>query len=168
VEACLELGLLEEDTHWNHAMEEAALAKSPSQLRNLFAILMATCGLNSPVEIWNQHKENMTEDFLYQARQQNPDINVAFTEGLFNKTLLIFEDKIMAMNGNSLSVYGSPKPTRGQDERISRDVLRETSYDVENLKDFILSNEPKLTPDQRAAYVKISAHLNTKKGGVFS
>jgi len=110
----------------------------------------------------------MTEDFLYQARQQNPDINVAFTEGLFNKTLLIFEDKIMAMNGNSLSVYGSPKPTRGQDERISRDVLRETSYDVENLKDFILSNEPKLTPDQRAAYVKISAHLNTKKGGVFS
>ena len=32
-EACFEHGLLEDDTHWNKAMQEAALLQSPAQIR---------------------------------------------------------------------------------------------------------------------------------------
>ncbi|GFV68070.1 hypothetical protein TNCV_1873521 [Trichonephila clavipes] len=39
--ACQVLVLLEDDSHWYQAMEEAAVSQSPAQLRNLFAILVA-------------------------------------------------------------------------------------------------------------------------------
>lgn len=32
-EACYELGLLENDSHWNQAMQEAALSSHPDQIR---------------------------------------------------------------------------------------------------------------------------------------
>ncbi|GFU11293.1 ATP-dependent DNA helicase [Trichonephila clavipes] len=62
-EACQVLGLLEDDSHWYQAMEEATVSKSPAQLHNLFAILVAVCGLNKPITLWENHKENMTGIF---------------------------------------------------------------------------------------------------------
>ncbi|GFW79935.1 helitron_like_N domain-containing protein [Trichonephila clavipes] len=55
-EACQVLGLVEDDSHWYQAMEEAAVSQSPAQLRNLFAILIAVCGLNKPITMWENHK----------------------------------------------------------------------------------------------------------------
>ncbi|GFQ81849.1 helitron_like_N domain-containing protein [Trichonephila clavata] len=63
-EACQILGLLENDSHWYQAMEEAAVSQSPAQLCNLFAILVAVCGLNKPITLWENHKKDMTEDFV--------------------------------------------------------------------------------------------------------
>ncbi|GFR00576.1 hypothetical protein TNCT_727781 [Trichonephila clavata] len=40
-EVCQVLRLLEDDSHWYQAMEEAAVSQSPAQLRNLFTILVA-------------------------------------------------------------------------------------------------------------------------------
>jgi hypothetical protein len=147
-------------------MQEAALARSPAQLRNLFAILVASCGLNSPITLWNEHRESMTEDFLHQARQQNPNLNINYSDALFNQTLLILEEKVEAMNGNKLALYGLPAPVRDQAAAVTKDVLRETSYDVQALAAYVSSNEPKLTPDQRAAYTAITAKLTSGKGGI--
>ncbi|GFS32421.1 ATP-dependent DNA helicase [Trichonephila inaurata madagascariensis] len=41
IEACQVLGLLEDDSHWYQAMDEAAVSQSPAQRRNLFAILVS-------------------------------------------------------------------------------------------------------------------------------
>ncbi|GFS46663.1 hypothetical protein TNIN_289411 [Trichonephila inaurata madagascariensis] len=70
------LGLLENDSHWYQAMEEAALSQSPAQLRNIFAIVVAICGLNKPITLWKNHKEDMREDFLHQVRRNNPTENI--------------------------------------------------------------------------------------------
>ncbi|GFU81985.1 uncharacterized protein TNCV_516661 [Trichonephila clavipes] len=43
------LGLLEDDNHWDATMEEAVLCCSPLQIRELFAILICTCGLSNPL-----------------------------------------------------------------------------------------------------------------------
>jgi hypothetical protein len=165
VEACHELGLLEDDSHWNLAMQEVALSKSPSQIRNLFAILVATCGLTSPVSLWNEHKESMTEDYFHQARLQNPTLNITFCEALFNKTLIYLDDKVYAMNGNRLELYGLPKPVRTQDA-VSKDILRETCYNISSLASYVAQNEPRLTPDQRAAYLAITDLLSKGDGGI--
>lgn len=50
-EACLELGLLENEKHWNLTLAEAALTNHPSQLRTLFAIILTNCLPANPIGI---------------------------------------------------------------------------------------------------------------------
>ncbi|GFY20157.1 uncharacterized protein TNCV_2148501 [Trichonephila clavipes] len=50
-QVCEKLGLLEDDNHWDATMEEAILCRSPSQIRELFAILICTCGLSNPLQL---------------------------------------------------------------------------------------------------------------------
>ncbi|XP_061380705.1 uncharacterized protein LOC133319582 [Danaus plexippus] len=55
-QACEKLGLLEDDNHWDATIEEAVLCRSPSQIRELFAILICTCGLSNPLQLWDKYK----------------------------------------------------------------------------------------------------------------
>ncbi|GBM36282.1 hypothetical protein AVEN_98943-1 [Araneus ventricosus] len=66
-QACEFLGLLEDDEYWNKALEEADASRSPKILRNLFAIMLLTCSMSSPEQLWMNHKENLSEDILHQA-----------------------------------------------------------------------------------------------------
>lgn len=45
--ACEARRLLESDNPWDATLEEAAQCRSAYKVRELFAILIATCGLNS-------------------------------------------------------------------------------------------------------------------------
>ena len=49
---------------------------------------------------------------------------------------------------------------------IAREIMRETSYNRAQLAHFVDDNEPKLTPDQRAAYATVIDTINTGQGGV--
>ncbi|GFX62916.1 uncharacterized protein TNCV_1100091 [Trichonephila clavipes] len=55
-QACKKLGLLADDNHWDATMENAVLCRSPSPIRELFAILICTCGLSNPFQLWDKHK----------------------------------------------------------------------------------------------------------------
>ncbi|GFQ69409.1 ATP-dependent DNA helicase [Trichonephila clavata] len=122
-EACQVLGLLEDDSDWYEAMEEAAVSQSPAQLRNLFAILVALCGLKKPITLRENHKEDMTEDFLHEARRNNPTGNIEYCDALFNNTLLILEDKILSITGHKLALYSLPESVHDQPELISSKCL---------------------------------------------
>ncbi|XP_035223759.1 uncharacterized protein LOC118196414 [Stegodyphus dumicola] len=67
-EACQLQGLLENDEHWNTALEEAAASRSPKMMRNLFAVMLQTCSMSGPEQLWMNHRENLSEDILHQAR----------------------------------------------------------------------------------------------------
>ncbi|GFQ83524.1 ATP-dependent DNA helicase [Trichonephila clavata] len=97
-------------------MEEAAVSQSPAQLRNLFATLVAVCGLNKPITLWENHKEDMTENFLHQARRNNPTENIEYCDALFKNTLLILENEILSITGHKLALYGWPEPVHDQPE----------------------------------------------------
>ncbi|GFR09755.1 hypothetical protein TNCT_87261 [Trichonephila clavata] len=99
----------------------------------------------------------MTEDFLQQARRNSPTKNIEYCNALFNSTLLIFEDKILSITGHKLALYGLPEPVHDQPELTSKDVLRETSYDVHALRSYMAANVPRLTPDQSHIQGDLSA-----------
>ncbi|GFR07595.1 ATP-dependent DNA helicase [Trichonephila clavata] len=162
-EACQVLGLLEDDSHWYKATEEAAVSQSPAQLRNLFAILVAVCGLNKPITLWENHKEDMTEDILHQARRNNPTETIEYSDDLINNTLLILEDKILSIIGHTLALYGLPEPVHDQPELTSKDVLRETSYDVQALRAYMAAN----VPDQQQAFIAVTGMIGSESGGIF-
>ena len=165
-EACQMRGLLEDDGHWNTTMLEAAAAHSPARLRNLFAILLTTCGLSNPKQLWESHKESLSEDILMQARRRNPGMDLTYTPDMFNEALIILEDKVLEMVGKDLKQLGLPTPQRNLGDRLSRDMLRETSYDVEQLDKYVAANEPLLVTDQRAAYNGILDQVRRKAGGI--
>ena len=50
-EACQRLDLLEDDVQWDATMAEAATTQSPVKLRNLFVLLLITCGPSNPGQL---------------------------------------------------------------------------------------------------------------------
>ncbi|GFR07671.1 ATP-dependent DNA helicase [Trichonephila clavata] len=109
----------------------------------------------------------MTEDFLHQARRNDPTENIEYSDALFNNTLLILEDKILSITGHTLALYGLPEPVHDQPELTSKDVLRETSYDVLTLRAYMAANVPRLTPEQQQAFIAITGMIGSESGGIF-
>ncbi|GFQ95333.1 ATP-dependent DNA helicase [Trichonephila clavata] len=108
----------------------------------------------------------MTQDFLHQARRNNSTENIEYCDALFNNTLLILEDKILSITGHKLALYGLPEPVHDQPELTSKDVLRETCYDVQALRTYMAANVPRLTPDQQQAFIAITEMIGSERGGI--
>lgn len=168
-EACQVRGLLASDQHWDDTLTEAIFLKSPHKLRELFAILLVCCEVGNPSQLWDKHKEELSEDILYTVRMQNPDTNVDFSPAIFNKCLVEIEDKVLTMGGKELHhpSYGLPRTTRDQAHLLSHEILRETSYDKERLDSYVQENEPRLVPDQRNAYQEVLKSIEDGSGGIF-
>ena len=165
-EACQIMGLLEDDAQWDATMAEVSTVQSPARLRNLFVILLLVCGPSNPAQLWESYKENLTEDILIQARRENPGIVLDYTPDMFNQTLIILEDRALGMAGKDLKQLGLPTPQRTLGDRLSREMLRETSYDLNDLNEYISVNEPLLLPAQRAAHNAILDQINRKASGI--
>ena len=83
---------------------------------------------------------------------------------MLNQALIYIEDKVLAIAGKRLQDLGFPTLQRYLGDRLGREMLRETIYDVDELNEYALANEPLLAPDQRNFYVVILNLVNEKKG----
>ena len=86
-EACLRLGLLEDDNQYHLAMQEASVSNSAASLRSLFAVILTWCEPSNPLDIYEHHKDSMTEDFLHQQRTRLGNMELDFNEDIFNLAL---------------------------------------------------------------------------------
>ena len=111
-DACRLRGLLEDDTHWHKCLEEAAASKAPSRLRSLFATMLTMGEVADPAGLWEQHRESMCDDILFQCQQEAHDMALSYNDTIFNEALLHLDDMIQTMAGHELSFYGLPTPTR--------------------------------------------------------
>ncbi|XP_061385321.1 uncharacterized protein LOC133320740 [Danaus plexippus] len=160
-QACEKLGLLEDDNHWDATMEEAVLCRSPSQIRELFAILICTCGLSNPLQLWDKYKSALSEDILQRFERMDQVNN----DLCFNEALRHIEDKIITISGKKLSDFGMPTPERRGE--LSTDLIKELSYDIALLDAQVSETEPRLLPEQKNIYNKILQRVELDKGGLF-
>ncbi|XP_072947724.1 uncharacterized protein [Epargyreus clarus] len=160
-QACEKLGLLEDDNHWDATMEEAVLCRSPSQIRELFAILICTCGLSNPLQLWDKYKSALSEDILHRFERMDQVNN----DLCFNEALRHIEDKIITISGKKLSDFGMPTPERRGE--LSTDLIKELSYDIALLDAQVSETEPRLLPEQKNIYNKILQRVELDKGGLF-
>lgn len=165
-EACFKLGMLEHDQHWHHTLTEASETRHPHQIRTLFAIILTTCAPSDPIDLWEKHKENMSEDILLRERQDNPNLDVQYSENIFNKSLILLEDICVSINNKNLEELGLISPDRNRNDIINRDLLREKQYDVEALNNYVESHKKLLTNDQRLAYNSVMEYLQKGNGGI--
>ena len=165
-EACDKRGLLEDDSQWDKTLEEAAVSQSARSLRALFAVMLHSCSMSNPLALWEKYKDELSEDFLHQTRLQNPTLQIDFGPEIFNLALIALEDKLAEMGGKQLTHYDLPETHRGQENRLATEVLRETSYNMDDLTLYVEENEPKLLADQRSAYNIILDSVNQQKGRI--
>ena len=166
-EACSKLGLLQGDNHWSDTLQEAAVSQQPTKLRDLFAVMIASCELNSPNDLWIKFRCDLSEDYLYHAIALNngngDNIDTIYTL-VFNQALIDIEDKVLATTGRTIQQFGLPATNRAVDSDVEREILRESSYNLAHLLDFVNENEPKLTPDQKLAFELIIRSVNNESG----
>ena len=166
-ETCLKLGLLEDDNQWDLTIAEASVSQTPKTLRELFAIIIVNCAVSNPAALWTKYRNEMSEDFKYQAQLRFPERVIEFDDNIYNEALISIEDQIVSMGGEELSKFGLPRANRTGLHRLTTEVMRETLYDVRSLTTFISENERKLNADQRTAYDTIMEHLQLNTGGLF-
>jgi hypothetical protein len=162
-EACAERGLLEDDQHWDKALEEASVSHSAWMVRQLFAIMLVYCNLAKAALLWEKHRDSMSEDVLHQARLQADNQDVPFFEIIYNQALILIEDKVLEIGGQTLDSYAMTPPDRNRQGHVNRHMLRETSYDPQQLEQYIAEHEPSLTSDQAAAYHKVLDRVTSGK-----
>lgn len=99
VEACQARGIASNDNEWRECLNEAKDFRSPKQMRELFSFI---CAINMPasaIDLWNEFKEHLSEDFL----RDNDD------EIAFNRSLLEIEEILNAHN-LTCDTIGLPTP----------------------------------------------------------
>ena len=159
--ACRGLGLLENDDQWNNTMLDGSLTNSPTKLRNLFAILLGFCGVSEPLQLWNNFKNNMSEDYLFNIRKEHP--NADYSEIIYNKTLISIEDELLRMCGKNLENFGMPSPDR---ERENQHLFEELNYDIDQLKTYVNERVPLLSAEQKIVYDFVLNKIDKNEGCV--
>ena len=165
-EACLKLDLLEDDNQYHLAMEEAAVSNSPASLCTLFAVILAWCEPSNPLEIYDNHKEAMAEDFLYHQRTLHRDEHLEFNDDIFNLALNDLQEKVISMGSRQLSEYGLPQPQRVDNDRFARVYRREIDYDQGEQQAYVDHNTALLTADQREVYEYFCSMVDRNEGGM--
>lgn len=161
-EACQLLNLLEDDSHWNNALADASETAAPQQIRFLFAVLLTSCAPSSPQELWEKHKESMSEDFL---RRHPSDTLPAV---IFNQTLLAIENICRSISNKSVNQLGlTITLDRSEVEQIDQDYRSEISFNVEELQTFVGENITKLNNEQKLIFEIVMSRVQTRQGGFF-
>ena len=152
-------GLLENDNHWDIALEEGAQSRSAIKMRDLYAILLATCGPSNPQHLWEKSKDYMSDDILHRLQEHHPE--ASFIDFVYNEVV----DKVMSMTGKNIPEFGMYRPERTGE--VSNDLIRGLNYDVNSLEQQLINNVPRLNPEQKLVFDSVVQKTNSSEGGVF-
>jgi hypothetical protein len=149
-EACILRHLLSDDREWHHALQEASHFQMPAQLRSLFATICLHCEPTNAMQLWEDHKEAMTEDIIH---SQQISVQAAEQQALRDI------DAILGQSGMSCSDFGLPNI----EEAIPIDLADE--YDIAREEIQANLQMAKLNADQRNMVDLIMGDLDEIRNG---
>ncbi|XP_044741959.1 uncharacterized protein LOC123302929 [Chrysoperla carnea] len=126
--ACKAMGLLEDDSHWENTLSEAAVCSSATSLRYLFAVIVVFCQVTDSVNLWNKFQENMASDILIRRRRELNSDDVQYDQNIFDEALFELNKVVQLLSGKSIKDFGLPMPanTTNSDLTNSAEYTRET------------------------------------------
>ncbi|GBM58424.1 hypothetical protein AVEN_63782-1 [Araneus ventricosus] len=136
-EACKVLGLQDGDQHWHDTLLEAARMQMPSYLRILFAIICGFGEVENIPDLWTQHKQSLSEDFVHRYSKETGPF-YALAE--LNELLKSYGLNLRKVNLPSVD--------------LQCDLLR-LSYDAMEEQSKANANIEKLSSEQRYAVYKV-------------
>jgi hypothetical protein len=146
-EAVVASGLFGNGNEGNWAMSEAidALA-TPSELRVLFAHLMAMSVCDTPLLLWHEHKDKLSDDFFYLDAQENREEAIDMA--------LQSLGELLEESGQRLSDFGLPEPLAYT--RLIQSELRKYTRYRDDMSQAARTAYDLFNPGQRTAYDAIT------------
>ena len=98
--ACICLGLCEDDSQWIDCLNKAKEIALARTIRKLFYNILTSCEPASPADIYEQFKDDMSDDFL---RIRSRALNLSEDEAIevaYNDLLHSLNDKLGNNNKN--------------------------------------------------------------------
>ncbi|CAF4943981.1 unnamed protein product [Pieris macdunnoughi] len=166
-DACLALGLLEDDNQWECMFAEAALNCTAIQIRLLFAIVLTTCFPARAQILWDNHKDSMTDDILHQHRTRCNDVTITFSDAMYNEALIAIEDLCIIIANLSLSHFGMNSPDRAVSDFMNTEMNREMQYNTVEMAAIVTRNVPLMNEEQKIIYDRIMLAVSAGQGGFF-
>ncbi|KAH9554075.1 hypothetical protein CY35_08G045700 [Sphagnum magellanicum] len=158
-EACQQRGLLQDDAEWAQCMEEAASMASASCLRALFAALLVFNDVANPLALWERFKEDMAEDFLYQARRDERARQFdAAIRGMVLRELALHLAHLNS--SHDLAAFALPTPVAQPASAVVVDEI--ARYDVATQAAIRDERVTQLNPEQRAVYDNVMAAVDCR------
>ncbi|XP_045446746.1 uncharacterized protein LOC123654933 [Melitaea cinxia] len=165
--ACKAMGLLEDDSHWESTLSEAAICCSPKSLRCLFAIMISFCQITDPHLLWQNYQESMSEDILQRRRQELSSDDLEYDQNIFDEALNELNKEVESLSGKSIKDFGFNLPLNSNLYAMNNiEDLRETDYDYTQLLQTI-QDEHRLNPEQKIVYDQILSSVNSNEGKMF-
>ncbi|KAL0860054.1 hypothetical protein ABMA27_010369 [Loxostege sticticalis] len=152
--ACRERGLMDDDQHWDAALNEACVSDNLRRLRHLFSVMLVFCALSDAALLWQKYQNNLAEDYIRDMHQSTNDLNNQQRQVIFNRCLNEIQDIVLSIGGNSLSYYGLPDPP-SYEERDNREYSAERNYDSTELLNTLRVGIPALTNEQRNIFHRV-------------
>jgi hypothetical protein len=156
-EACRTLGLLDDDSEWDQALNEASHTGMPSQLRRLFCVLVVFCNPADPKGLFEKYWVQMGEDYAH--RMQTGSVNVS--DAVLRTMVLIDIEQRLFSHGKTLtacmlpSVDSELRNRAAASERNLRQARQpsvfreETEYNAEEQRRMADEAMAKMQPSQR-------------------
>ncbi|KAG5566136.1 hypothetical protein RHGRI_001911 [Rhododendron griersonianum] len=167
--ACIALGLLDDDNEWGAALTEASTWASGSQLRNLFCSMLMFSEVTNPLELWENHWVDLTDDLQNRVRRLTGDVNLSLRECDLKNLGLVEIENILNQNGRSLREFSPmPLPSSREAEIVSNRLIREElQYDSTFELQSFQSLHGGLNDDQLKVFNTIVEAYDSRRGGLF-
>ncbi|XP_071687455.1 uncharacterized protein [Rutidosis leptorrhynchoides] len=162
--ACEAIGLLGDDKEWAVVLQECSVSATCSELRSLFAHILAYCDVTNPLALSNEHWKLISDDIPLRASKSLniPNLHIN-DEELRNYVLYEIEIQLNQCS-KSISDCGLPGlPPNLLLDLANRLIMEERNYDRQSLNNELIELEGKMNAKQREIYELVtSASYNHK------
>jgi hypothetical protein len=165
-QACIAMGLLEDDQEWIQCLQEASAMQTGHQLRHLLITILCDCTPAQPEALWERFKEYICDDLKHALRRRgilDPTDHQVYDYGLY----LI--ERILKTRGKSLADYHPmPQPQEDWDRQFGNHfIMEQKNYDPVEQAALAEQRIPTLNASQRPAFDSIMQAVTTRSGQCF-
>ncbi len=160
--ACVARGLVSEDEEWKRCLRDACESKFPSAIRVLFAIILTHCTPEDPPALWEEFRDEMSEDF---ARQRRGTLHRTFMN-IDHQRALYHLKQLLEESGKEYAATGLPEIDLAAlcltQPAVDRLVAQEREYLASHraaLSQLVLNTMPKLNAGLNPRERPCHAHL---------
>ena len=165
-EACIKLGLFEDDSEIEKCLTEAATVKFPKQFRQLYVTLMTQSIASNPRELFEKFKTELSEDFMKDAKLKSLMDNDNKSKQVINAALMELSYLFEAA-GKTMTELGLPEPVDMPTNLLPREIRDEIYENVTELQDKTDDSVSKLNTEQRIVFETVKEAIDGGQGGVF-
>ena len=129
-EACLKLGLLENDNEWIQCLEEAGEMATSWQLHNLFVTILCENAPSDPLTLWIQFCVKICDDLHHALHNNNIHCDPT-EEHVFDYGLYLINHRLCTTNKSLADWPTMPQPQGNWDALIGNQLIAEQhNYDM--------------------------------------